>query len=157
MLLTVHLLVGAIIGVYFEKLWIIIILSLVSHYILDMIPHYKMKPLTGYNENGFKGIKIKELLKKSAEPLFGLILFGFIIYLNKEKAIPILIAGFFAWFFPDFINFLGWKYKRLAGFRKLVPYPGNLFYHEAKSKIIGIVISIILSLACVAILFIISS
>ncbi len=153
MLLIIHLLVGAVIGKYVNNLGLIILLALASHYILDIIPHYKMTPLPRYLKEGFNGTTFKGLLVRAVEPVFGLILFGIVVYLNKEKAVPMLTAGFFA-FFPDLINFIGWKYSSLSGIRKLVPYPGNLFYHEAKSKIIGIGTHIILGIAALVAIFI---
>jgi hypothetical protein len=149
--MTVHLLFGAVIGKYIESWWLIIILALISHHILDAIPHYKMTPVPNYKEKGLKGTKFKDILTRSIEPLFGIILTLVLIFYNKEKMIPMLVGSFLAWS-PDIINFLGWKYKKWEIIRKLVPYPGHLFYNEAKSKIVGIGISVVISIVLIILL-----
>ncbi len=144
MLLTIHLLIGALFGKYIKSIYLIIILALLSHYILDAIPHAKMTEPPRYKEYGLKGTEIKDILIRLIEPIFGIILFFIIIYLNKEKAIPMIIGGFFA-FMPDLIGFIGWKFD-LLWLRNLIPSPGNLFYREAKSLFVGIITHIIVGI-----------
>ena len=136
MLTTIHLLVGAVIGKYIGNIWLIIIFALISHYILDFIPHTSMTTVKGYFENGLKGTDIKDLLLRSIEPLFGIALTLFLIFLNKEKAIPMIIGAFFA-FFPDLITFLVWK-NQLTWLDKYLPRPGAIWYKKASSLFIGI-------------------
>ena len=141
MITTIHLLVGALIGKSFKSIWLIILLALISHYILDFIPHTSPSEVDGYLDGGIKGADNKDLIFKSIEPIIGLILIGFLISLNREKAIPMIIGAFFAWF-PDFLVFIswGWDVKWLS---KIVPIKGNIFYNQASSLIIGILTQII--------------
>ena len=147
MLTTMHLLVGAVIGKYIGNIWLIIIFALISHYILDFIPHTSMIAVKGYFENGLKGTDIKDLLSKSIEPFLGVILAIFLIYLNKGRAVPMIIGAFFAWF-PDLLSFIVWKY-RLQNFRKFLPRPGTIWYNKASSLIVGIGTQIIVFIASI--------
>ena len=147
MLITVHFLVGAAIGKYIGQTWLIIILAILSHYILDAIPHTKMSVPKGFIEKGFRGTKLRDWLWRGLEPILGAVLVLILIYLNKDPT-PLLIGAFFAGF-PDLINFLGWRYKSMRKLRKIVPYPGNLFYKEAKSLVIGIGVHIVFGIAAV--------
>ena len=59
MLLTIHLLIGAVIGKYITNTWLIIFIALISHYVLDMIPHVSMPTPKEYLKKGLKGIPKK--------------------------------------------------------------------------------------------------
>ncbi|MFH1585452.1 MAG: hypothetical protein ABIB79_01655 [archaeon] len=136
MITTIHLLTGAVIGKYIKNIWLIIILALISHYILDFIPHNSPSQVKGYLEGGIKGADTKDLLIKSIDPIIGLILIGYIIYLNKEKAIPLIIGIFFAWF-PDLLVYFSWKFD-IIWLDRIIPRPGNFFYNKSRSLIVGI-------------------
>ena len=73
MLITVHFLVGAAIGKYVGQTWLIIILALLSHYILDALPHTKMSVPKGFKERGFKGTRLRDWLLRGLEPILGAI------------------------------------------------------------------------------------
>lgn len=137
MITTIHLLIGALIGKSFKSIWLIIILALISHYVLDFIPHTSPHEVEDYLKNGVDGANKKDLLLKGIEPLIGLILVGYLIYLNKEKALPMAIGAFFAWF-PDLIVYFAWLDTRWNLLDKIVPRHGNFLYNEAKSLIVGI-------------------
>ena len=150
MITTIHLLTGAAIGKYIQNIWLIIILALISHYVLDFIPHHSPSEVRGYLENGIKGCSIKDLLLKSIEPIFGLILLSYFIFLNKEKAIPMAIGAFFAWF-PDLLVFFSWKFD-INWLNEIIPRHGNIFYNKSKSLITGILTQIIVFISTVALL-----
>ncbi len=150
MITTIHLLTGAVIGKYIQSIWLIIILALISHYVLDFIPHHSPSEVQGYLENGIKGCSIKDLLLKSIEPIFGLILLGCLIFLNKEKTIPMIIGAFFAWF-PDLLVFIGWRFD-INWLNEIVPRHGNIFYNKTKSLIIGIFTQAIIFISAITLL-----
>lgn len=150
MLTTMHLLVGALIGKYINNIWLIIVLALASHYVLDMIPHTPMPTPNGYLKKGLKGVSKKLLLLESIEPILGILLVLFLIYLNKERAVQMIIGGVFA-FFPDIITFLVWK-NQLAWLDKYLPRPSSIFYNKAKTLFVGIVTQVIVFIVCVLLL-----
>lgn len=137
MITTIHLLIGALIGKSFKSIWLIIILALLSHYILDFIPHTSPSEVDGYLDGGLKGVSNRDLILKSIEPILGLILVGYFIYLNKEKALLMAVGAFFAWC-PDLIGYFAWLDTRWNLLDKIVPRHGNFLYNEAKSLIVGI-------------------
>jgi len=150
MLTTIHLLVGIVIGKYINSIWLIIILALASHYVLDMIPHTSMPTPNGYLRKGLKGVSKKLLFLESIEPVLGILLVLFFIYLNKERAVQMIIGGVFA-FFPDIITFLVWK-NQLTWLDKYLPRPSSIFYNKAKTLFIGILTQVIVFIICILML-----
>ena len=152
MITAIHLLVGAIIGKYIHSIWLIIILAILSHYILDFIPHYSQSEVKGYLKNGIRGADTKDLILKSILPIGGIILVSYLIFLNKEHAIPMIIGAFFAWF-PDILVFIGWQFN-LGWVDKIVPRPDNLFYNK-NTSFLGILTQIIVFIISVLLLWIV--
>jgi len=111
MLTSIHLVAGAAIGKATGSFWLAIPISVISHYLLDIIPHYNQKPVENYLEKGFLGSNKKDLLVKSIEPLVGIFLVAYsAIYLNPNIAWVMIVSAFFGWL-PDFLVFLRWKYR----------------------------------------------
>ena len=155
MLTTVHLLIGAVIGKYVNNAWVIIIISILSHYVLDFIPHYSHQGFEKFRELGFAGID-KRLILIGIEPILGLILVIFLIYMNKERVFPMVLGSFFAWF-PDLLTFISWKYLsykyNINIFEKILPRPGNFLYN-ACNTLFGIFIQIVIAIvAIIALIF----
>lgn len=150
MLTTIHLLVGANIGKYKKGIFLIIILAILSHYVLDFIPHYSPTEVEGYLDDGLNRDSTKDLIKKSIEPILGLALVIYLIYLNKENKIPIIIGAFFAWF-PDLIEFIGWQFQ-INSILAIVPTPGSILYNSAP-VFTGILIQVIIGIPLILALF----
>ena len=112
MITTVHLFTGAVIGkAAAENIYFSIPIAFLSHYFLDIIPHYSPKPVKSYLEKGLLWANKKDLILKSVEPLFGLFLvFYFIFVYNENFVWPMALGAFFGWL-PDFLVFLKWKYS----------------------------------------------
>lgn len=138
MLTIVHLLVGATIGKYLSNIWVIILLAIASHYLLDLIPHKSFKTIKNYKEKGLKKCNKKELFLKSLDSILGIILVISSMFIFKEKAIQIFLGGFFAWL-PDLFQFISWKYN-LKFLEKIIPMPNNKLYNQIKNKKINIII-----------------
>lgn len=136
MLTIVHLLVGAAIGKNVESIFLIIVIALISHWIMDSIPHYSPRAPAGLRENGFSGVDMKELILKSIEPILGIALVAFLIYRNKELALPMVIGAFFAWV-PDLMTAIIWKYQ-LTDIKMFFPVYGSVFYRYSASIYWGI-------------------
>jgi hypothetical protein len=151
MLTTVHLLAGALIGKYFKSVWVIILLAILSHYILDFIPHFSHRGPLACKRDVLGDKCMKKVLLWGIEPVLGIILTLFLIYLNKERAPLMVLGAFFAWF-PDLLSFISWElsYKyNITFFEKLLPRPGNFLYNEAKSLFVGISTQIIVALIAI--------
>jgi hypothetical protein len=109
MLAAVHLFVGAAIGKATGNMAITIITSFLSHYILDLIPHYNPKPpKKQYRQKGWRGIFAKKNLFKIVEPVIGLAMLVVFIA-SQSKFFLIMSAGAFFAVLPDFISFFRWK------------------------------------------------
>ncbi len=150
MLTIVHVLVGMVIGKYVNNIFVIILLALISHYVLDFIPHTSMNAVPGYKKGGLKFASKKGLVLRSIEPVLGLVLAIVILYLNKER-VGLMFVGLFFAFFPDLIQFIGWK-NDFHKLKKIVPYPGSIIYNKAKSLIVGIGTQIIVGVAALMLL-----
>jgi hypothetical protein len=132
MLAITHLLVGAVIGKYFQNPYLIIALAIISHYFLDFIPHYSLTGVKGFKEKGLRGTDKKDLTRKGIEPIVGFLLTFFFAFTNKPHTAFILLGALASWF-PDFLQVIGWKYDILF-LRKYIPRPGNKLYKISKSK-----------------------
>ena len=145
MLYFVHILVGALIGKLFPELWIIVILSLIFHFILDIIPHWDGLFDTEHFKNSYK-IKItnKFLLTELIDVLIGIDLILFIFFKFDNT---LMILGVLFSLFPDIIK-LGY----ITRLRKNKLFKKYLGFHAKIQKEIGwkiglaiqIIISIIL-------------
>lgn len=109
MLTSVHVFVGAAIGKATGNIYVTIPIAIVSHYLLDAIPHYAPKPVRSYKDKGLRGADKKDLLLKGLEPLLGVVLCSYLIYLTNNSRLAMITGGFFGWM-PDFFVFLDWKY-----------------------------------------------
>ncbi|MCX6730050.1 MAG: hypothetical protein NT058_00935 [Candidatus Portnoybacteria bacterium] len=104
MILFPHIIVGAVIGSKVNNFWLVAILGLVSHLILDQIPHWDY--LTYQDVTDFKkGKKLKTILKASIDIITGFV-FLFIFICNYQlsfKQLMLIIVGIFFSVLPDFI------------------------------------------------------
>lgn len=104
MVLAPHIIVGALIGSRIHSFWIVAILGLVSHFVLDQIPHWDY---LSYQDviNFKKGKKTKAILKTFIDVVVGLILlFVFICshQLTSDQLTLVIVGAFFS-VLPDFI------------------------------------------------------
>ncbi len=100
MILSVHLLAGAAIGSKVKNYWVIFILALISHFVLDAIPHWEYTGL-GTNISGdvFMAVTVKALL----DILIGVIVIG-CLFKSSRLARPTL-WGAFGTLLPDGLIF----------------------------------------------------
>ena len=106
MILTTHALTGAVIGKNIDNPWIIIILSLTIHFIMDSFRHGE------YFDS--RTATIKDTAWKIILDLFfsGAIILSFLFFSKPDFIITrnILLGSFFS-IFPDFLTVLFWKFK----------------------------------------------
>lgn len=109
MILTTHALTGAVIGKSLENPWLIIILSIAVHFIMDTFRHGEYVELFN-DETGFKKSGWKVVLDLFSELA---IIFSFMYFShpNSLQAKNILLGSSFS-IFPDFITFLYWLFRR---------------------------------------------
>ncbi len=103
MILATHALSGAVIGKYCNHVGLIIMLSIVVHFILDTFRHGEyLDRKSPIRETGWKvGLDI----------ISGLVVIGLIMHLSSPEAVNylnLLIGAFFA-MVPDGLTFLYWK------------------------------------------------
>lgn len=104
MILTTHALVGAAIGKNVSNIWLIAILSFISHFILDRLRHGEY-----LNRENYGGA----FWKTTVDLAIGLSIIGGIYYfsnLSQTEIRNILIGSFFS-MFPDALTLIYWKTK----------------------------------------------
>ena len=114
MILTSHIIISGILGSQTQNYFLAALIGLVSHYVLDAIPHWDY--LSDEFESGAKSgknfMKKKkfwlELAKIGGDALAGFILlFIFTQFYQNISIIPAIIGGFFG-VLPDALSFLYW-------------------------------------------------
>jgi len=158
MILTPHILVGATIGIKTKKSLLIIILGLLSHFILDIIPHwdYSLSNIRHFSTTKDYNLLFIDISKILIDVIIGLLIVIFIlrkkIMLNKNY-IPYVVLGIFVSVLPDIL----WV---LAGFvenellDKFVTFHHHLHYKPQKEGMVtflGLITQIVTIL--IAILF----
>lgn len=150
MLFTVHLLAGAVIGKYFDNVAIIIVIALISHYVLDFIPHFSPRGPLECKKNPMTKECIKKALPFGSEMLFGIFFALFFMYLNPEK-FPLMFLGAFFAFFPDLLCFVSWRHN-INFLNKTLPRPGNALYNRTISLFWGMLANIVIAVVAVFLL-----
>jgi len=100
MIIIPHMLVGTAIGVHSNNIGMAFLFGLISHYLLDLLPHWEYVDDIGIS-------KRKDLIKILIDFIIGLIIVSFLIWDQPEK---IIIVGFalLGSLLPDFLIF-GYK------------------------------------------------
>jgi hypothetical protein len=119
MLLTPHILLGAAIGSKISSPPLVFVLSFVSHYFLDALPHYE------YNIDGLKGKNPNkntfiDLIQIFADFSFGAALALFLVWNSPFRTGAIL--GMLSALVPDALLFLYWRHPE-SKFLKLFALP----------------------------------
>jgi len=160
MIFTPHIVVGAVIGAKTHNLGLIIIFGLLSHFILDMIPHWDY-----HNEGIINYRKIKDfraliltLLKITLDGLIGLLIVFIMIKLKgsiNTKYLFFILVGIFVSVLPDVLLGLTRIFGRGKLSEKYIHFHGEIIHqHKEKegkitflslfTEILAIIISIIM-------------
>ena len=108
MIFSPHIIIGAAIGAKTQNLGLIIILGLLSHFILDKIPHwdYSIKGIKNFRETkNFKTLIIN-LIKIAVDGLIGLLIIFLILWQKKLldfSHLPFILLGVFISILPDIL------------------------------------------------------
>lgn len=151
MILLVHALVGATIGSYITNYWLIFLLAVASHFLLDIIPHrdYNTEPL----ENGMDVTSWPTLVKVALDLGTGIILV--LVFTWNSPVKNMIFWGMISSIFPDGLTFLTWRTKNPL-LEKITYLHRNIFHTKDNKKtplLWGISIQIIISLIAVLLLF----
>lgn len=106
MILTPHILIGALVGAQSANPIAALVFGIVSHYLLDQIPHweYDVEKI----EQKASGLKIvKPWLKIALDVLFPVFVIGWLA--PNEQILLISWAGAIGGALPDFLQFLRWR------------------------------------------------
>lgn len=108
MLLTTHVFMGVLIGMTVEIPWLALPLALLSHFALDLLPHWDFF--------SFQDKITPQIMRKIyADVLLGLIVgsyFAYTVLPNTTKAVTVLACSFLS-IFPDLIEapYVFWRKK----------------------------------------------
>lgn len=127
MLLTPHILIGALIGFKIQNPWLVFILAIISHFILDAIPHreYDIKAL---RRKKIDKQFIIELFQVITDLVIGVSTTIFFVWHSPSRNSAIL--GMMAAVIPDGITFLYWRtkfpiFKTITDFHRFTIHPKN--------------------------------
>jgi hypothetical protein len=124
MILSTHALVGAVIGKNIESPWLIIILALIVHFIMDTFRHGEYVESTN-PKTTFKNTLWKIVLDFS----IGISIVGYFIFHNNPEAIQIrnIFLGVIFSIIPDFLTGLHWIF-RFKFLKKLSYFHGYIVH-----------------------------
>jgi len=160
MILSPHIVVGAVIGAKTQNLGLIILLGLLLHVIMDWIPHYDYKVLE-YIKKFKKTKKLKSifpfLIKLSLDSMSGfLIVIILVLYKDIFYLWPFILFGIFFSVFPDiilgFLLFFSSKKiskKYFAFHKKYLHFSrkkeeGKITFLNVSTQVIVIIVSVFL-------------
>jgi hypothetical protein len=109
MILAIHAITGAVVSANAENIAEAAFLGLVSHYLLDSIPHtdYELKQL----ENNSIKTSAREYLKIAADLLIGGLVILFFLMRRNFNGIALILTGAFFGLLPDGLSFLDCQIK----------------------------------------------
>lgn len=142
MVLTPHILTGALIGIKLKNPILGSAFAFLSHYLLDTIPHWEynfIKNQQTYNNHDIKTINIAEI--KSSKHGFAKIIldllvgFGILLFLtlySKKISYSILIYGFLG-ILADFLVFIYWCFPKILFLKKHFQLHHNFHFPKEKN------------------------
>lgn len=137
MIITPHILVGAVIGAKTQNLGFIIILGLLSHFILDKIPHWDYEEGAVKNFAKTKNSKylIPFFIKIAIDAIIGLAIISFIIWQkNLLIYLNFILLGILISVLPDILLGSAWifSHKKLA--KKYINFHKIVFHNKKYIK-----------------------
>lgn len=144
----IHVLLGGLIGIYFNSVLLVFVLAFLSHFFLDMIPHWNLD----FDRDNFKMNSEISFTKKTAtffllDILLALILLDLLYFSFRSE---LIVFGALAAVLPDVVS-LGYFTK----LRHNKHYKRFIHFHNNIQKDTGFIVGIITQLIMAAILLII--
>jgi hypothetical protein len=125
MFLLIHALVGGTIGLYFHSAALIILIGILSHFLLDTVPHCDV----GFDREHFKIYSEAKFKKNTVYlALLDIAVTGvFILILHYHFHIPHITLGAFAAIIPDLAS-IGYftRLKHKAKYKRYLHFHNNL-------------------------------
>ncbi len=109
MILIPHLVIGAAIAAKFNSFPLIIILAILSHYLLDTLPHVDYSIVN--IKKGEWGKSREDILKILIDIAIGVIFISIIQSLTHASPIKLAVGAFFG-ALPDLLTLLSFKFRR---------------------------------------------
>ncbi len=146
MLLAVHMLVGAAIGYKIHNYWLVFILSFLSHFVLDAIPHREYK-IDSLIEKRVNRKSIFDLFQVFLDFTIGLAII--LLFVEKSPYLTYALLGMFAAMIPDGINFLHWQ-TNAPWLKKITDFHRFTIHREEKTPLFwGITSQLIVSIIAI--------
>ncbi|MFH1990764.1 MAG: hypothetical protein ABIJ19_02835 [Patescibacteria group bacterium] len=114
MILTSHIIISGILASKTQNYFLAAAIGLISHYVLDAIPHWdylsdKFETQTKTDKNFVKRKTFwREIIKISIDGLAGFGLLALFVFFDKDANIAPLVIGAFFGILPDALQFLSW-------------------------------------------------
>jgi len=157
MILTPHILAGAVIGSQFSSPEAVIGLSLLAHFAMDAIPHYEYKIDVIKNANGRLSKQyLINLSKIGVDFLIGGSIVMIFAWQSPQKNLMVLGAAMAI--VPDFLLFLYYQNPNLPIIRQIAIFHKrtHLFKEIARPNFLGLATQISISILAVIILWLLS-
>lgn len=163
MVLTPHLLAGSLIGAKTHNLGLIIALGLLSHLILDRIPHwdYSNPGISNFKDNGnFKKLII-DTLKIVVDGAIGLMIIFLVSMqikdLTRKENIIFMITGIFFATLPDILLFFSFVIFPSKIAERIINFHYKFIHYkkpeEKENKSLGLVLEVSISLLLIILFF----
>jgi len=132
MVITPHMLAGAAIGAHSPNVWAAFCFGLISHYLLDSLPHWEYLDSIKIN-------KFKHIAKIFIDFIIGI----FIVLIVSWPLKIVVISGIVGSLLPDIIQFLynNFKMKFLSPFSV---FHNKVHYHKRTPFLKGLIYQVII-------------
>lgn len=110
MLSTVHVAAGAAVGRFVGDPYLVAMISFISHYFLDAVPHFKWQKLPVNKNHHLRKHALRKYWYETIEPSFAIILASGLIYSAPENLRLAVVVGIIFNQIPDVLVVLEWKY-----------------------------------------------
>ena len=150
MFCIVHALLGSLIGEYFSSMFIVIFLGVLSHFLLDLIPHWN-GPYDKDNFKYFYSVKFNKINVYLV--ITDLLATIFLLFILHEKFHShLMIFGAIAAILPDVAN-IGYftKLKHKKNYKKLLYFHSNI--QGESTVLLGILTQLIIVIVIMKIIF----
>lgn len=147
MFFLIHVLLGAVIGAAIPSLIPVILLAIISHFILDAIPHWDGDfDIKAFARTGKASISRLTFIIRAVDFIIAIAL---IVFFYTTTHQTIILAGAIASLLPDLVK-IGYytPLKNAKFFQAYLRFHGNL--QKETSFVIGILTQIIMIIVCVA-------
>lgn len=154
MILTPHMLVGAAIGAKISQPWLVLILSIIGHYLMDAAPHWDYRVTHLKKPENWAFLKkdyLRHFSKVVLDFFTGLIIISAIVWSKDIVQKNLIIFAVAASLLPDGLQFLYWSFKT----KYLKPFNllNKKIHHKGVFSFIrGFPLQLLIALAATAIL-----